>query len=358
MRFKHACNICGGAVTPLLQLDAVPPLQNRFFATREDAQGFATTEVGFLWCAACQHVSIRKAHEVEFDHHYDNRQTASPFVLALYQSILSDIEQQIPSRQARVVEIGCGRGELLEMLRRSGYKDLRGFDPAAPMATDLVSNVHWDGDTHGRGADLILARHTLEEIPEPHAFVGLMASALNPGGSVYCEITNAPHLLGDADIFALYPEYSNLFSALSLARLYAANGLSVEKVTRINDGEWLGVWGRKNQALGVESAAGHIAALHKQLLALPGPVVLWGAAGRGGNILAFLQLGLNAIEFVVDLNADKHGLYIPPYGQKVISPDQLAGVGAKTILVASRKYKDEVSRMTPAGCAVVAIGDL
>jgi len=358
VQIKHFCNICECIATSLLHLVAAPPLQNRFFHTRQDAQQFATTEVDFLWCETCQHISISKTRSVEFDQHYDNRQTASQFAVDQYKSVIGDIEQQVPSREACIVEIGCGRGELLEMLHSSRYKNLKGYDPAAPAATDLVSNVYWNGSTQGNGADLILARHTIEEVPEPNGFIGFMAKSLNQDGRIYCEITNAPKLLSYKGIFSLYPECSNLFSALSLAKLYARNGLFVEKITSINDGEWLGVWGKKSVSLDGDSAASFLSSVYKKLLQLPRPIVIWGAGGRGGNILSFLDIGLAQIEFVVDLNPAKQGLFIPPFGQKVISPDQLLDVNPRTILVASYKYKSEISKMAPAECRVIAIDDL
>jgi len=281
MKISHLCHVCQGGVAILFHFEAVPPLQNRFFSDIEAACKFPTTEVSFLWCEKCQHISINKTRTIKFDQNYDNRQTTSPFALEQYRSIVSDIKQQIPYRNACIIEIGCGRGELLEMLHFAEHTNLKGFDPAAPATpatTDMISNSYWDGTVQKRGADLIIARHTIEAIPEPMDFIGFIAEALKHDGRIYCEITNAPNLLNNRDIFSLYPEYSNLFSALSLARIYAENGLSVEKVTSINQGEWLGVWGKKNSGLYNYNAASHLAVLHEELLKLPRPIVLWGGA--------------------------------------------------------------------------------
>ena len=276
MDVKHACNICQDDATQLLHLDEVPPLQNRFSKNFDDAKKFAATEVDFLWCQSCQHISINKTQTVQFDQYYDNKQTASPFVVAQYKQIVSDIEQQVPCKDARIVEIGCGRGELLEMLRDSGYKSLRGFDPAAPVATDMISNTYWDISVQRQGIDLIIVRHTIEEIQEPNPFIDSMVKALNQEGWIYCEITNAPNLLDDKGIFSLYPEYSNIFSTLSIARLYAKNGLSVEKVTSINEGEWLGIWGKKRCGFSGGGAADLLNVVYEKILKLQKPIVLWG----------------------------------------------------------------------------------
>lgn len=357
-RPKH-CNICDGVVDQLLRLDGVPPLQNRFFQDAESARNSVTAGVEFLWCESCQHISIRKNKKSEFDQHYDNSQTASPLVVGQYQSIASDIEQEVPSRDAHVIEIGCGRGEFLRVLRDAGYKNLHGFDPSAPVATELVSNTLWDGQVPLNGADLLLARHIIEEIPDPDVFVEALAKALSDNGRIYCEITNASYLIKNGDPFSMYPEYSNLFSVLSLAKLFGRNGIAVDKVTSINHGEWLGIWGgRLRVSRASDAVTVRLSVIRQKLLELPRPLVLWGAAGRGGNILSFLKIGADEIEFVVDLNDAKRGLFIPPYGQNVISLAQLADIKPAVILLANRKYKDEVVKLAPADCLVLAISDL
>jgi SAM-dependent methyltransferase len=346
-------------VKPLLHLDAVPPIQNRFFDTRQKAQNFTSTEIEVLWCELCQHVSIEKMHLVEFNASYDNTQTASQFAINQYRTIVCDIEQQIPDKDSYIVEIGCGRGDILDMLKSVGYQNIKGFDPAAPFETEIISNKYWDSSVSKiQDMDLVIVRHTIEEMIEPDTFIELVVNALKPNGRIYCEITNISNLLNErVGIFSFYPEYSNLFSSLSISKLFARNGLSVEKITSINNGEWLGVWATKNRKVHNESADSYLSTIRRKLLDLPKPIVLWGAAGRGGNILSFLKISLNEIEFVVDMNTAKQELFIPPFGQRVISPDQLDNVNAKTVLVSNKKYKNEISKLVSSDCMVITIDD-
>ena len=84
----------------------------------------------------------------------------------------------------------------------------------------------------------------------------------------------------------------------------------------------------------------------------------YGGGGRAENILSFMKIGLKEIEYVVDINPEKQGQYIPPYGQKIILPITINNVKPKTIIIANGKYKNEISKMAPADCLVVAIDDL
>ena len=355
---NYSCNICASKATALLSLDSVPQLQNRFFPDREGANSFARGPTSFHWCENCYHISIQKQVDVIFDQHYDNSQLASPAMVTLFKSVVADINTRVPAKDSVIVELGCGRGEFLELLCDAGYTRLHGFDPAAPLATELVTNRYWGGAAEDTRADLIITRHMLEELPEPDPFIEHISRALNPGGRLYCEITNAPAILSPGGVFSLYPECVNLFSATSLSRLLCKNNFVVDSVNSLNDGKWLGVWASRRNQNYLRDTNKALGVTRVKLVGLPKPVVLWGAAGRGSNILSFLNLGLKEIEYVVDMNPAKQGLFIPPYGQKVISSEELAEIRPATVIVANSKYKDEVSIQVPADCTVIAIEDI
>lgn len=71
-----------------------------------------------------------------------------------------------------VLDIGCGRGYLLERLRRLGYRNLTGIDPCAPLRASRVFADIAEGG-FGRNPyvpasfDLVIACHTLHHLPDP-----------------------------------------------------------------------------------------------------------------------------------------------------------------------------------------------
>jgi hypothetical protein len=185
-----------------------------------------------------------------------------------------------------------------------------------------------------------------------------MVAALSDDGYLYCEITNAAKLLDDTGVFSLYSEYKNIYSAVSMMKLYNRCGISIQRISSINDGEWLGVWGKKYRKATENHFASRLKIMRKGILSLARPIVLWGGGGRGGNILTFLELDTTIIEYVVDLNHAKQNQFIPPYGQRVINPSQLANINPATIIVANDKYKLEIIQMAPSNCNIVSINQL
>ena len=53
--------------------------------------------------------------------------------------------------------------------------------------------------------------------------------------------------------------------------------------------------------------------------------VVWGAGSKGVTFLNVLKSD-GAIDYLVDINPYKQGLYVPGTGQQVVSPDMLAEI--------------------------------
>ncbi len=351
----RSCSVCGADSEPLLLGVTTPPIQNVLCATGAQALDFPQVQVDFQLCPVCRHIDVAKNESPEFDPSYNNDQSASAVANEHLRCVATEIEGRAPGRAARIVEIGCGRGELLSELRDRGFANVAGYDPAAPDALGgLISRELWTGQ--GGDADIVILRHALEEIRGADELIRDLSSTLKPCGLFYCEITNGENIVRRGDLFSLYPECSHIFSAASLTLLLQKHGLHVEGISRHFDDEWLGVWARKVPAalrgLTADELRARFAA---RLRALPQPVVLWGIGGRGANFLSFLQADRTLVSQVVDLNASKQGLFVPPFGHRVLSPDEVRDLPIGTILVSSKRYLREIATMVPAGWSLISI---
>jgi hypothetical protein len=72
-------------------------------------------------------------------------------------------------------------------------------------------------------------------------------------------------------------------------------------------------------------------------------IVVWGAGTKGTLFLnTFRDIG--SLEYIVDVNPRKWGLYIPGSGQKVVSPEFLKEYRPNILLIMNANYYDEISR--------------
>jgi hypothetical protein len=73
-------------------------------------------------------------------------------------------------------------------------------------------------------------------------------------------------------------------------------------------------------------------------------VVLWGAGSKGVTFLnAFKHCG--QIEFAVDINPRKQGLYVPGTGQKIVAPEFLKDYQPDVVLVMNPLYMAEIQKL-------------
>lgn len=352
------CNVCNGSTTEFLRLKDVPPIQNRFLEHETHATQFQKTNVKFFWCENCRHISIHKDSIVEFDADYNNEQSDSGVAKAHLDRVVENIKALLPDKNSKIVEIGCGRGDLLNSLLQEGYVNLKGYDPVAETSSSLIESRYWVGSDTA-DIDLLILRHTLEEIPALNDFIELISKSLKPSGRVYIEFTNASKLVSDLDPFSIYPECTNIFSVGSISLLLRRYGFELEIVQEYFRGSWLGLWVNKFSEF-TETAGWmrNIERIKNNILALPKPIVLWGAGGRGGNLLSFCHIDTTLIPYVVDVNKAKQGLFIPPYGQKVISPTELATMPVGCVLIASNKYRAEITPHLPIDCMIFSLDEL
>jgi len=100
-------------------------------------------------------------------------------------------------RPARVLEIGCGYGAMLDVLRTEGHRPVGielSLKAAAFCRTKSLAVVAAripDLPFRPGGFDLVLARHVIEHLADPREFVARMVQLARPGGYVAVETENA-----------------------------------------------------------------------------------------------------------------------------------------------------------------------
>lgn len=121
----------------------------------------------------------------------------------LYPGLIDHLDLMIryqppPSEQGRtLLDVGCGDGEALEILRDLGW-DVQGveFDPSAVAAAARRGlHVH-EGDLPSANFasdsfDLVSSTHVLEHVYDPSAFLSESLRVLKPGGTLITVTPNA-----------------------------------------------------------------------------------------------------------------------------------------------------------------------
>lgn len=149
------------------------------------------------------------------------------------------------SPNTRVLEIGCGTGELLLTLRGLGA-DVLGIEPNAaaaevgrsraglPILTGTLDSIRESGALEAASFDLILMRYALEHVHSPRQTLAQIATFLHPNGRAVFWVPNADS--ADARLFGRWwrgldaPRHLYVFTASTMQRLAEVAGLRVERI--------------------------------------------------------------------------------------------------------------------------------
>lgn len=141
---------------------------------------------------------------------------------------------------AAILDVGCGRGYALALLRELGYMKLEGIDSDAGQVTfarrrglpvtlvaDTVAHLRAGGPSY----DLVLLMDVLEHIPATSRaeFLQTVAGSLRPGGRLICTVPNAASMLAGYWRY-VDPTHHTLFTVQSLDHALHQSGLETMSI--------------------------------------------------------------------------------------------------------------------------------
>jgi hypothetical protein len=368
-----ACPLCGGAAAePFLVRARVPVAQNQPAGSAEAARAVTRGRLEMVACPGCGFVFNRAfdASLLRYGPGYDNTQALSPRFAAHLDALARHLVERRGVRGARIVEIGCGRGDFLRRLVTWPGADNTGLglDPAydgpdAALEGRLrFARRYFGEDADDARADVIVCRHVIEHLPDPLGFLGALRAMLaaNPRARVFIETPCVAWTLRRRVLWDFFYEHCSLFTAASLARAFAQAGFALRAVRHVFAGQYLWLEATPTgEAARVENA-GEVVALAAvcgaaeraaregwpaRLAALRarGPVAAWGAGAKGVTFAALADPDATSGLVLADINPAKQGHFVPGTGHPILPPETLAARGVRRVLLMNPAYRAEVA---------------
>lgn len=345
------CGLClNDQLTTIYTAQDVPVFQNKVYATVSEAQKVTTGNMELFLCLNCGFIFNADFDRkiMNYNTEYQNEQAHSLYFQKHLQEIVNLLYQNGFGGK-KIIEIGCGKGYFLEMLRENGF-DVIGFDPAyeGNNSTYIIRDYYSDQYSH-LNADLIILRHTLEHVDDPLNFLHTIAQTTNCDTKIFIEVPSFEWILEKKAFWDIFYEHCNYFTIKSLANLF----LESEQGFLFNN-QYMYLLSDLNKLL--EHAVPAKEILHnfkspnidEWLLFYrnftqnhPGMLV-WGAGAKGATFVKLTDPNRDYISAVVDINPKKQGRFVAKTGHSIISPEQLSDFEKGDILVMNDNYYQEI----------------
>ena len=381
------CRNCGAALaTTFVDLGA-SPLCERFLRPEQLSQPEPFYSLHVWACDACSLVQLESfvpPEEIFTEYAY-----FSAYSDSWVEHARCYVQEIVPRLDLGpgdlVVELASNDGYLLQHLLGTGIPML-GIDPArnvarvaqdrgVPTLVDFFGRrVARELVADGRTASLVVGNNVLAQVPDLHDFVGGVQLLLRPGGTATFEFPHLLRLIEGVQYDTIYHEHFSYFSLASAADVFRRHGLLVVDVDELpthggslrlyvrHAGEGVGPSAavheleEREEAAGINDESTHrrfaeavqeskraLLDLLIELRRAGRHVVGYGAPGKGNTLLNYCGIGTDFLDYVVDRNPYKHGLYTPGTRIPIHPVERLAETRPDCIVVLPWNLVDEIA---------------
>jgi 2-polyprenyl-3-methyl-5-hydroxy-6-metoxy-1,4-benzoquinol methylase len=288
-------------------------------------------------------------------------------------------------QQTQVVEIACNDGYLLQYFAKYGIPVL-GIEPAKnvafeaekkgiPIVTEFFGeNLAAHLVEKGIKADLLIGNNVLAHVPDLNDFVKGLKVLLNSNGMITLEFPHLLQLIDEKQFDTIYHEHFSYFSLLTVQKVFDHVDLEVFHVEEIlTHGGSLRVYAKHKEdgskmimdsvakllqkemdaglnniqtyirfAEDVKKIKQEILQFFKGIKEQGYTIVGYGAPAKGNTLLNYCGIATDTIEYTVDLNPYKQGLFLPGAHIPIYSPEKIAETKPDYIVVLPWNLKSEI----------------
>jgi len=405
---KPTCRACGTRLERTFVDLGMSPLVQSFVPEDklDEAEVFFPLRV--LVCDNCKLVQLRSyvGPESIFSEYAYFSSFSSSWVTHAKRFCESVRERFALDDKSFVVEIASNDGYLLQHFVDAGIPVL-GIEPAANVAAaakakSIPVRVDFFSDElagalvrEGPRADLIIGNNVFAHVPDLNDFCAGMKRLLAPEGVISLEFPHLEKLMAQRQFDTIYHEHFSYYSLLTAQRALARHGLSVFDVEELSThGGSLRVFAchqnskthertaradaliAREVALGFDDVAIYedfqfrVQKQKRDLLRLlcelkeGGKTIAgYGAPGKGNTLLNYCGIGPDFLDFTVDRNPYKQGLYTPGTHIPIRPVEAIAEARPDFVFILPWNLKQEIiSQMSDVfewgGKFIVAIPDV
>ncbi len=345
-------------------------MQNRLYSNRSDALAAPSADMELTYHDT-GYVYNTKFNPglIIYDKRYQIDQGLSAHFAQHLEHVCMVCEEYFPSEDCLIVDVGCGKGGFVELLRSKGFNAV-GYDNAYEGESPYIRKQFFGPDSHEKG-DMLILRHVLEHIPFPWGFLNMLADANQYEGYLYIEVPDLTWIIENHAFYDIFHEHVNYFQASDFVHRF---GHAIVHSSTSFGGQYLSI---VIDLSGIKDISPTSKATHSNpdiLMSFVGlsefeqkayssfsredNIVLWGAGAKGVVFASKAPLEIRRkIPYAIDINPSKHGSYMPISGIEVV--DHLSGVEnlkpSSHVIIMNPNYEKEIRSLLPSNqpCSVL-----
>ena len=379
------CRFCGAPLQDEFADLGMSPLANSYLTPEQANAMEPFYPLRVLVCRACFLVQLEayeSAAHIFSDYAYFSSYSTS-WLDHARRYVAMVVERFGLGSGSQVVELASNDGYLLQYFREHDVPVL-GVEPAANIAEVAIERgIPTKVEFFGRqtatslarecSADLLLGNNVLAHVPDLNDFVSGLPLVLKPAGVITMEFPHLLRLVEDNQFDTIYHEHFSYFSLLTVQRVFAAHGLRCFDVEQLpTHGGSLRIYGchegashsetqRARQLAERERAAGYDAldlyrsyaarvraSKHEILEFMIGlkhegkRIAGYGAPAKGNTLLNYCGIGRDFVDFTVDRNPHKQGLFLPGTHIPIRSPAAIDEERPDVVFILPWNLREEI----------------
>jgi SAM-dependent methyltransferase len=296
------------------------------------------------------------------------------------QNALELIDSRHLDSNSLVIELASNDGYLLKNFAEKNIPVL-GIDPAdgparaaeaagvKTLCTFFTGALAKELAAQGK-ADVIIANNVLAHVADTHGFVDGIRTLLKDDGVAVIEVPYVKELVQHCEFDTIYHEHLCYFSVTALDRLFRMHSLFLNDLKHLSiHGGSLRLYVEKNENVAVsvrdalqgeadervnqidyyrdfadrvQQIRSSLRSLLQELRQQGSRIAAYGAAAKGSTLINYTGIGRDVLDFVVDRNTHKQGLFMPGQHIPILATDALVAQKPDYVLLLAWNFADEI----------------
>lgn len=375
----HKCPNCySDKIEDFFEIKNAPVHSLVTIKSYEEAKNIERKDITLAFCNNCGFI-FNSSFDTSLDYYtqgYEDQQGFSPTFVKFITKITNRFIDRYDMRNKQVIEIGCGKGDFINLFSELGNNEGIGIDPAwVPGRSKENPKVRFIKEFYSKKhgelqADCIACRHTLEHIHGTGEFLKTIRESIkdtNKNVILFFEIPSIVRILKIQAFWDIFYEHCTYMSPGSLARLFRMNKFEVLDMYLEYDEQYLFIEAKPVDSVStkihpLEESVEELKELTKYFVDQITPrlaawrdkfrelrenkkkTVVWGGGSKSVGFLTQFD-NEKVIDHVVDINPHMQGNYIPGIGKQYVGPDFLTSYKPDVVIIMNSVYTEEIRAM-------------